>query len=217
MRTIVRVLATLSVAAAILTVPFMATAADPNAWPNLPPPDRYAEPEGRVWHRTGPYVGLVAGANIAQWEVAGFNFDDTAWIGGAMAGFNVRTQGLVLGLEGDFLLTNIKADLAAGTVVASTKYLATVRGRVGVPIGPALLYATAGVAFTEDKLVLGPASTNETKVGWAAGGGVDLELSRSMFVRLEGLHYAFPERDVSIFEAKDQQTTARIAVGFKLN
>jgi outer membrane immunogenic protein len=216
MRTLVRVLATLCLTGLMLLAPFLVQAADPNTWPNLPPNDRYAEPEGRVWHRTGPYVGIVGGANIAQFEVAGFDFDDKAWIGGAMAGFNVRTQGLVLGLEGDFLLTDIKADLAAGTVVASTKYLATVRGRVGVPIGPALLYATAGVAFTEDKIVAG-STTNEFKVGWAAGAGIEAELSRSLFVRLEALHYAFPERDVSAFEAKDQQTTARVAIGFKLN
>jgi opacity protein-like surface antigen len=217
MRTIVRVLATCLLSLAMLTLPHLARAADTGPW-NLPRPDDYRDPEGRVWHRTGPYVGLVAGANLAQFEAAGFDFNDTAWTGGALAGFQVKSGGLVWGVEGDFLLTNIKADFAAGTITASTDYLATIRAKLGVPIGPVMPFITGGAAFTRDKIVVAGVSSHEDKVGWAAGGGVDLELTRALTLRGEVIHYAFPDRDVGgLFDAKDQQTQARAAVVFKLN
>ena len=179
------------------------------------------------WNRTGAYVGLTAGLGVAALQAEDFKFADQSYLGGIFAGFNVRLADAVVGLEADYLLTDIQGSTTDGVVVvtAKTKYLASVRGRVGMPIGPALLYATAGPAFTEHKVaVAGPVKSfsSELLVGGVFGGGIEASLTKTLFVRVEGLHYIFPDKDVAcgpscFFESKDQQTTVRLGVGFKLN
>jgi len=211
-----RVLLSAALAACLTIIsPIPAGATDPN-W--LAPPK--AEPWSH--NRTTAYIGLVGGYNAAALQAEGFEFGTTAWLGGGFGGVNVRVgDGLVLGLEADYVLTDIQATTTPGfvTVVATTKYLASLRARAGLPIGPALLYVTAGPAITEQEVALPQfgLSESEMKVGLAVGAGVDLSLTKNLFIRLEGLHYQFPDKDLGFLESEDQQTTLRLGVGFKLN
>jgi outer membrane immunogenic protein len=210
----------------ILLVTLPVAAADKGGY--LTPPRVEEPPPGPLWNRTGAYVGLVGGYNSAQLQAEDFKFGETAALGGAMAGFNVRLDGVVLGLEGDYLLTNIKGSVTDGvaTVQADTRFLASLRARAGLPVGPALLYATAGAALTEHKVTAsdgmgGTSVSKDLLVGLVVGAGIEAELTRTLFVRLEGLHYIFPDKSLpigsSFFESKDQQTTVRFGIGFKLN
>jgi len=215
-----RVLLGAALAACLLLISTVAAnATDPNwAFPPSPPKP------GEVWvhNRTTPYVGVVGGYNVAALQAEDFKFGETAWLGGAFAGVNVRVnEGLMLGLEADYVLTDIKASTTDGEVhvIAKTKYLASLRARAGLPAGPALLYVTAGPAITEQSVTVPEVglAASELKVGLVAGAGVDMSLTKNLFVRLEGLHYRFPEKDMGFMESKDQQTTLRLGVGFKLN
>ena len=216
-----RVLLSAALAACLMTFATPAGASDPSF---LAPPKAT---DGVPWNRTGAYVGLTAGLGVAALQAEDFKFADQSYLGGIFAGFNVRLGDAVVGLEADYLLTDIQGSTTDGVVVvtAKTKYLASVRGRVGMPIGPALLYATAGPAFTEHKVaVAGPVESfsSELLVGGVFGGGIEASLTKTLFVRLEGLHYIFPDKDVAcgpscFFESKDQQTTVRVGLGFKLN
>jgi outer membrane immunogenic protein len=177
--------------------------------------------------RSGAYVGLVGGYDIAQAQADTFKFSDAAFMGGAFVGFQTRVNGVVIGLEADYLLTDIQATTGMGSVTinAKTNYLASVRARLGVTAGPALLYVTAGPAFTEHKVNATDGSmtiaSKDFLVGGVFGAGVEMELTRTLFVRLEALHYIFPDKTVGngvdFFNSKDQQTTARIGLGFRLN
>ena len=184
-------------------------------------------PAGPNWHRSGFYIGMLAGYDSQQLKADDFKFGETAFVGGAMAGYNWNAGGLVWGLEADYIFTGVTSKTTTGgfTVSGTNHFLASARARVGVPIGPALLYVTGGPAFTEKKssLQAGPfvSDSRDLLVGAALGGGLEAELTRTMFMRLEAIHYVFPNKDVGgdagAFVARDQQTTVRVGVGFKLN
>lgn len=174
-------------------------------------------------NRTAFYVGAVAGWGVANMEADTFQFSDATWLAGGFTGINIRipSSPIVIGLEGDYVFTDIEATPGA-VVVSRTKYLASVRARAGIAAGPAFFYLTGGPAFTEAKVDVGATGNSETLIGAALGGGVEAELTKVAFVRLEALHYIFPDKDLSCgvgcaFESRNQNTTARFAIGFKLN
>jgi outer membrane immunogenic protein len=121
-------------------------------------------------------------------------FDTNGFVGGLHLGYNLQMSNFVLGVEGDFEGSTVdgNAVLAAPNTSTSfdTRWQASVRGRAGVTFGPALLYATGGVAFANLRHDLsvggGPVERfNDTKTGWTAGAGVEYALSRNWSTRLE--------------------------------
>jgi len=84
----------------------------------------------------------------------------------------------------------------------SSDWLATVRGRVGYARDKAYFYATAGAAFSRVSfsntysaqsplgmmLDVESSSATKTKVGWAAGAGIDYALSTHWIASVEYLH-----------------------------
>lgn len=168
------------------------------------------------WNRTGAYVGIVGAYDIALLDVDGIDFGSGKLMAGALVGYNWRVaSNIVLGIEGDWIFTGISASTTPDeiTLKATTDHLVTLRARAGITAGPALLYLTAGPAWQQQKLTIGDVSDREWQLGAAVGGGAEVELTRSLFVRLEALHYIFGE-----FQDSDNQHTAvRLGLGFKLN
>ena len=73
---------------------------------------------------------------------------------------------------------------------------ATARGRLGYAAGPWLVYATGGLAFAGERFLNTPAIGNDekilhTRLGWAAGGGVEYGFAPHWSVRLEYLYSQF--------------------------
>jgi outer membrane immunogenic protein len=78
-------------------------------------------------------------------------------------------------------------------------YLASARGRLGIPAGPFLIYGTAGAAFEgsdEHFTVFQPDSPgifnfkrSLTKTGWTAGGGVEFMMTPALSLGVQGLYY----------------------------
>jgi outer membrane immunogenic protein len=80
-------------------------------------------------------------------------------------------------------------------------WFSTVRGKLGYASGPYLLYATGGLAYGRVKATQGdlipPAGTfnpvgivtaSETRIGWAAGGGMDVAVGSNLIVGVEYLY-----------------------------
>lgn len=128
---------------------------------------------------TGFYIGANAGA---AWEDDDDFADDSVFIGGAHLGYNWQTpRNIVIGVE---------ADLG---FVEGIDYLATIRGRLGYSFGPALLYATGGVAFAEFENDLAADVLDET--GWVAGGGLEYKIRDNWSLGAEGLYHSFEADD----------------------
>jgi outer membrane immunogenic protein len=149
-------------------------------------------------------------------------------IGGLQAGWDHMHGMWVFGITADFSGTGISAtsienpiiansglpDTAAGgsdlKTVEQLKYLATVRGRIGVVADKRLLfYATGGAAggrfilrgdtnyqpaFSEDYLT----DISRMKVGWVAGGGIEYAICRRWHAGVEYLYYDFPNISKSV-------------------
>lgn len=217
---------TLLAAAAACLIAMSASAADKggllDTFPDPEPPTSKAAGYSGFTH--GPYAGLVAGYSAGQLAADGIDLSSDGLLGGAYLGWNFRYPGLALGLEGDWMLTDISTDVDGNgvfTFQAKSNYLASVRARAGMPIGPVLMYGTGGVAFSETKVELPGASDTENLFGYVVGGGVEIEMTRTLHVRLEGLHYIFDDENFTVGGSTGNveldQTVVRAGVGFKLN
>ena len=80
-------------------------------------------------------------------------------------------------------------------------YVATARGRVGYATGPWLAYATGGLAWAGERFLNSPANGTDEKVlntrlGWAAGGGLEYGFAPHWSARLEYLYSRFERADI---------------------
>jgi outer membrane immunogenic protein len=130
---------------------------------------------------------------------------------GGQIGYNYQVGPMwLVGVEADINYTDLSRARTAlvpppgvpGTFVTSTfesKWLATVRGRVGILATPALLlYGTGGVAFADVKtsdfaFFAFDGSTNTfasstTRTGWTAGAGAEWGFASNWSARIEYLY-----------------------------
>jgi outer membrane immunogenic protein len=148
---------------------------------------------------TGPYDG----ANLEH-----FGSRTRGFTGGGQIGYNYQMGHLVFGLEADFnyidLSRTMNSRSGAVTEDVSGQFVGTVRPRVGLAFGPALFYATGGLAYGSiDTTITGntgntlSASNTDWRVGWVAGGGLEYALSRNWSIRAEYLHTDLGRVDIS--------------------
>jgi outer membrane immunogenic protein len=169
-----------------------------------------AETPAKSW--AGFYAGAHGGYGWSQVSANGDKdgkVDLQGGLAGLHGGYLWQWQHLVAGVEGDFTLSNInykEASVTAGHINdfrISNAWLASVRGRLGFDLGPALVYGTAGIAWTDwsfktldQDRVLGITDVvtgGSTGTGWIAGGGAEFKLTEKLIVRVEGLHYRFDD------------------------
>jgi high affinity Mn2+ porin len=180
-----------------------------------------------VFDWTGLYVGAHAGfgrgsstAVLADPATSTTSNSFGGMIGGVQAGYNYQLpSGMLLGVEADFSFPNY---LTSNSVVSSlatarsdvteqSDYMGTARGRVGYVAGPWLVYATGGLAWAGERFLNTPAigsdeKTLHTRLGWAAGGGVEYALAPDWSVRLEYLYSQFGKADIT-FPSATQYTS----------
>jgi outer membrane immunogenic protein len=156
----------------------------------------------KKWH-SGAYVGATVGYSASALNTAGpIDWAASGALGGILAGYGTTTQGgLYLGIEIDGVLKDVKWSVTDGgtTVSAANKWVGSGRVRVGQAIGPALLYATGGIAVTDQTVkASGFGSTSDMRFGWVAGAGIEAAITQTMVLRLEGLHYDFSDKAVTL-------------------
>ncbi len=180
-------------------------------------------------YQGGVYMGITLGYDSARMGAADFDLGTEAAVAGVYGGFTRRFAGLVLGIEADYMLSQLEAKAIDNTYLlqAQSNYLASIRARIGIPIGDAILYGTGGLAFTDAEMKVttakgGTLKSSDTLTGFAIGAGFEAELTKTMHVRLEAIHYVFPDEKYSFagtmpFKADQSQTVVRVGLGFKLN
>ena len=160
------------------------------------------------------WAGFYIGANIGGGSEGSY-FNDPApilpsWrdggvlIGGGQIGYNWQQGTFVYGLEADFsgltkpgsLFFHSTTANPIPTYGSSISWLSTVRGRLGVTVGDGntLLYGTGGAAFGRVHAFANEMPSykayndySSTRVGWAAGGGIERMISPHWTIGLEGL------------------------------
>jgi outer membrane immunogenic protein len=164
---------------------------------------------------SGWYIGANAGGiweqaqntPASQTYLQSVTTSGSGFIGGGQIGFNWQNGNAVYGIEADISGTTAKgfADIPYGvTATNKIEWLSTVRGRMGLAVGNAMAYATAGVAFggvNNTYNIHGnsfdSSSQRHTRVGWVVGGGIEHMWSRNWTWGLEGLFVDLGHSDVT--------------------
>lgn len=181
-----------------------------------------AGPSRADGYKAGPYAGIAVGYGTGQISADGLDIaQDGANVAG-IVGWTHDLGGLIAGIEGDIGYNGVRAAFADKAITAKGGWEGTARLRAGIPVGPALLYGTAGVAVKQTDIDVVGFTGSDTSVGVVGGGGIDLQMTNTMQVRLEALHYAYPDTKVdlsNIGTAKfdDAKTVVRAGVTFALN
>lgn len=191
----------------------------------------HADPLAPIW--TGAYIGAHAGGTWSDLSVTDFgNMSASALTGGGHAGYNFQLGRIVAGVEADFSFNGTDQGFTlpnGGAANLSSDWTSSLRGRVGLPIGPALVYATAGIAWTGTSLTETNAAgfslnTGHTFTGAVYGVGAETYVMPNMSLRIEALRYDFSGDKLSLTGAKNvlqefdpTETVVRAGVTFHLN
>jgi outer membrane immunogenic protein len=164
---------------------------------------------------TGFYLGGTGGYGTGHFQMTvpstfapGTTPDPTGGLGGILFGYNQQLGFVVGGLEMDFMAGTLGTNQVFPSTVDTTSWnistkfetLASIRGRLGVAVGPVLVYGTAGgawanaqsdIALMDTGALLARGAAIANHLGWVGGGGVEIALSPRWIIRGEWLHYEF--------------------------
>ena len=118
------------------------------------PPVPVAEVPIFTW--TGGYVGIQGGglwsdSSVNEPDTGVFSENFNGGLFGGYAGYNWQSGAWVFGAEGDIngVWNDETFNINGFDVDVGSDYLASLRGRVGYAFDRTLIFATAGVAFTQ--------------------------------------------------------------------
>lgn len=158
-----------------------------------------------IW--TGLYVGAHLGGGRGEiGELSGTNISGVA--GGGQIGYTYQFNQVVVGVEADASIANIgdeRSATAGGVTVRAeftNSYLASVRGRIGIAVGPVLVYGTGGVAEGHFRLDVNVTNGNQAgggvvsrnEQGYVFGGGIEYMFGQHLIGRIEGVRYQFNDQ-----------------------
>lgn len=177
---------------------------------------------------TGWYIGGHAGA--AWVAIDRLDSDDdirrgsgrtTGFIGGGQIGYNWQKGNFVYGFEVDGSFVDGKREHTGYEPWSNNlPWLATARARMGVAIGDTMVYGTAGLAFGTVKTKLAHCpngcdyySQSKSRVGWAAGGGVEHMMTRNWSIALEVLHVDLGAKTYCTKDCSTRKVTGKANIG----
>jgi outer membrane immunogenic protein len=173
----------------------------------------YKAPTAGAYGWTGCYIGVQGGFGSMRSNnsfsssglppfTAEENTNGDGGIFGGHLGCNFQYNQWVFGLEGDDEWTGIKGNDGGsrGDInELSARWLASVRGRLGVTVGSSLLYATGGLAFMGARSsVLDPGeqeAIRRTITGWTIGAGWEYAFAPNFSGRVEYRYTDFGTED----------------------
>jgi outer membrane immunogenic protein len=231
-----------SFAAALLTAPFAAHAAD------IAPIYKARAPAASYgW--TGLYAGVNAGYSVARDPgtftafvnpVIGLDNDESyklspaGFLAGAQLGYNWQSGNWVVGLETDFqgtgqrdtvcMLSCLVDGTVSGTVRQKLPWFGTVRGRLGVAADRALLYLTGGLAYgkveTSVTEVNGAAnittaSASSIRAGWVVGGGIEAAVAGNWTAKVEYLYIDLRPQTLFFLDAGGPPGTVTVTTSMR--
>jgi outer membrane immunogenic protein len=136
---------------------------------------------GYSW--AGGYFGVNLGYGWGRTTNFGANPNGVS--GGAQAGYNWQSGQFVLGGEGDLQLSGAEDRFAPWQF--SNPWFGSLRGRAGFAMNNMLFYATAGLAYGGTRLELAGVRETRNHLGWTAGAGMEVGLTRNWSARAEYL------------------------------
>lgn len=154
----------------------------------------------------GAYVGLNAGIGMSLatgsdlFGPSTVNLNGTGFTGGAQAGYNWQFgRNVVVGVEADINGLGIddghpQVPIGQLKFGVAHHWYGTARGRVGYATGPALIYATGGLAYADATNLMdfinSPQVSSQSRraTGAVFGGGIETSLGGNWSAKLEYLN-----------------------------
>ncbi len=168
----------------------------------LPAPPVY-DANGPYTHWGGAYVGINGGYGLgsSQWSqglILTNIFNADGFLLGGTIGFNYPLSAVLFGAEADLDWSTLNGSTggcavngagAAAACETKNNVLGTARARMGYTFDRTLIYLTGGAAFGDFQTGLNPPATfdSTTKVGWAAGAGIEYAFSGAWSAKAEYL------------------------------
>ncbi len=166
-----------------------------------PPPPPVDDLRGATYDWTGLYGGGWVGSACIDGKLtdngaAGGTFENSGcgFKGGVVAGYNHQFEDFVLGIEGDWGMSNkiAKNEEPGVDFSFALDQIATLRARAGVAFDDTLLYVTGGVAYARgdvDGIISAtPDHLMQDHWGWTAGGGIEHAVTDNFRLRLDYLY-----------------------------
>ncbi len=173
---------------------------------------------GYAWgHSRFSTAGTTGSIDLAQ-PIGAFD-ESGSYVAGVRAGYNyLLSNRVLLGAEVDGSFPSFVnlagvsvsgastfdlAPFGSRTYQESVLYNGTLRGRIGYAPGDWLFYATGGLAWTRDQLMLTQNSTGAadspllTRIGWAVGAGFETPIAPNWTAELEYLYTGYSGRSVN--------------------
>jgi outer membrane immunogenic protein len=207
-----------------------------------------------------PWTGFYLGAHVGYgWGTKTFldNFPTpdlaldaapgiSGIVGGMQGGYNYQINWLVIGVDGVFSWSGAQNSsfscfsFGNQDCSAQPEWLAAATGRIGVALGPALIYAKGGAAWVEDHYTniatcsgsqprsragitaaCGDLFTADNyRVGWTAGLGIEYQFAQNWFLRAEydymdfgGQSVSFSDGGTGFFTEEIHQKMNMVTVG----
>jgi outer membrane immunogenic protein len=150
------------------------------------------------------------------------NLNPSGAFGGGQLGYNFQTGAIVFGVETDFEGSGIRGTAGATlpyivapntvteTLSSNLDWFGTLRGRVGYTWGPALLFATGGLAYGQVKNTFtytdtlgfaGLTSTSSTRTGFTVGAGIEYMFLRGWSAKFEYQYIDLGSAGLALTEA----------------
>ena len=171
----------------------------------LPDPDFSSPAADQSWN--GFFMGASLGYGIGDTSVTGgsgnFDFDNEGTFGSVYLGHDWQFGNFLLGIEGEWG----GGDISGGETIAATNlstdlnWMAAIRARAGVLLGPALLlYATGGYAWADTDLVARGATNftvSENLSGYQLGGGAEFRFAPQWALRLDYVYTDLEDENIT--------------------
>ena len=152
------------------------------------------------------------------------------FIGGGQIGYDWQVTNWVFGLVADFQGADIKDSTTIITpdvtksLSEKLDFLGTVRGRLGWAANNWLFYGSGGLAYGDVHTALTfaetfaggdvvAASRSETRVGWAAGGGINYAFTPNWIGGVDYIHYDLGHTSISGVAGTDFLTISQKVSG----
>lgn len=145
---------------------------------------------GYTWAKDGT-TEFITATGLPSGFAQGFRPDGI--VGGLHAGFNYQTGSIVLGVEADIEAAGIKGGYRIGGVTGNDSdraWQGSLRARLGVSFGQALLYATGGLAIADNEYtqvngLVREGGFSKTQFGYTVGAGLEYAFTNNWSARLE--------------------------------
>lgn len=185
------------------------------------------------YHWAGAYVGANFGGAFSAGEhvstpIGTDRTNPAGALGGLQLGYNyLLAPTWLVGIEGDLAWTSAQgisnfvdpAGTASLSITSNHNWYDTVSGRIGYVMGPLMLYGKAGAAWMNADYTMqvnsgldGVTSTNTTRQGWIAGGGLEYMLGSRWSAKLEYNHLDFGSKTLAFANPFGDSVTIKTAV-----